>query len=234
MQQPLRKPPANSASSSAKTPPDSREPARLSLRRRQRIPLGDRSTATYLVEGGCLTVDAMLSGSRRQVLLILYPGDTISGTTTPAVPGVGLTAVAPSILRRLQGDGSPGSELAANGALSRMMARSMLHAAAIGRLTSEERFSALLLEMAHHLGQPTPGGCTFEMPLSRADMADYLALNPDTLSRLVSRLRARDILHMPSRRRVIVQDMQALSDLCPIARALASSRASAVSPPAGA
>lgn len=208
------------------------EPVRVSMRRRQRLPLGEAALPfIYLVDSGCLTVDAVLSQNRRQILLILYPGDTVSGMTAPSVPGVGLTAVAPSTLRRLSVEAGPSGALrtATETVLPRMMARSMLHAAAIGRLTSEERFAALLLEMAHHLGQPTPGGCTFELPLSRADMADYLALNPDTLSRLVSRFRARGILHMPSRRRVIVRDMPALSGLCPLATALANSRAPATS-----
>jgi CRP/FNR family transcriptional regulator len=195
------------------------------------VTLGEQPPYTFVVDSGCLTADTVLAGGRRQVLLILYPGDSISGSTAPMGVGVGLTAVVPSVLTRLSAEAL---EAAAFGAVrraelydaqARMMARSMLHAAAIGRLTSEERFAALMLEMAHHLGQPTPGGCTFELPLSRADMADYLALNPDTLSRLVSRLRARDILHMPSRRRVIVQDIEALSGLCPLAKALASARA---------
>ena len=92
----------------------------------------------------------------------------------------------------------------------------------INRLTSApgDMLASLLLEQALVVGQPTPGGCTFDMPLSRIDMADYLALNPDTLSRHIARLKTLGVLTTPTRAKAIISDLAALHAMTPIADAL--------------
>ena len=184
-----------------------------------------------MIESGCLTLDAMLPENRRQVALILYAGDIIAKSAVPPVAHVGLTAMLPSTVARLRigGDGSPTNDvnalslqqaLGVNAATARLAARSALHSIAIGRLTGEERIATLFLEMALCLGMPTPGGWSFEIPLSRGDMADYMALNPDTLSRHVSHLRAAGVISMPSRSRAIIRDLAKLDALTPLAQPL--------------
>lgn len=185
-----------------------------------------------MVESGCLTLDAVLPENRRQVALILYAGDMISKSAAPPVAQVGLTAMLPSMVARLRFDiGEPqkaadgnagrlGQALDVATATARLAARSALHTIAIGRLTGEERIATLFLELALYLGKPTPGGCSFEIPLSRNDMADYMALNPDTLSRHVSRLRSTGVVAMPTRSRATVKDLVALEALTPLAQAL--------------
>jgi CRP/FNR family transcriptional regulator len=58
------------------------------------------------------------------------------------------------------------------------------------------------------------------MPLSRTDMADYLGLNADTLSRTMSRLRASGLISHPERHRAVVRDFAALAALSPAAPSL--------------
>ena len=206
---------------------------RIELRRRQRIVLAhDAVNHVFAVESGCLILDGLLADNRRQVALILYAGDVISRTAAPPVPQIGLTAVVPSLVDRLRADSLAEHQAAAHAigidlaaATARLAARSGLQTMAIGQLTGEERVATLLLELALYLGKPTPGGHSFEIPLSRNDMADYTALNPDTLSRIVSRLRASGIVAMPTRSRATVRDMAALAALTPLAEALHRLRA---------
>lgn len=199
----------------------------IRLRRRQRVALDLASDTIFRLETGCLTLDATLPGNRRHVMLVLYPGDVISATVSPPLPQVGLTAVLASQLSRLRitsaekEDGSGGIHAeAVQRATANLVQRSGLHAAAIGCLSGEERLATLVLEMALNLGQATPGGAMFELPLSRRDMADHLGLNPDTMSRLISRMKARGLIVMPSRRRMIIKDLVALRGLTPVAEAL--------------
>lgn len=215
--QPSRPPPSASAAT-AEGLRDLPAVARLNLRRQQRIALGpDGGSHLFEVESGCLTCDAHLPGGRRQVLLVLYPGDALPRTSVPLLPAIGLTAVAPSAVHRYP------VSAAADGfqpAVDRLAARASLHAITIGRLSGAERLATFLVEATLRLGARAPGGHTFEQPLSRAELADYLALNPDTLSRLMSRLRARGIISVPARGRMIVKQIDALSAMTPLAEAL--------------
>jgi CRP/FNR family transcriptional regulator, anaerobic regulatory protein len=60
----------------------------------------------------------------------------------------------------------------------------------------------------------------FDMPLSRTEIADYLGLNADTLSRTMSRLRSSGVLNHTKRNRAVLRDFRALAALSPAARAL--------------
>ncbi len=201
---------------------------RIDLGRRKQISLGASAPGcVYVVESGCLTLDVVLSDERRQVLLILYPGEMVSREVVPPLHQACLTAILPSVVSRMHlynpvdrpvsGDQTPDGYACA---IARLMARCSLHAVMIGRLTGEERLAALLVEMALFLGTATAGGYTFELPLTRDDMADYLALNPDTLSRMISRLKARHLISLPTRHRVIIKDFAALLAATPLAEAL--------------
>ena len=201
----------------------------IKLRRRQRLPLDLASDTIYRLETGCLTLDATLACGRRHVMLVLYPGDLVSAAISPPLPQAGLTAVLASLVSRMKVashapvEGSAG--LAPDDvqrATAHLLQRSGLHATAIACLSGEERLATLILEMALNIGQATASGTMFELPLSRRDMADHLGLNPDTMSRLVSRMKARGLIAMPSRTRMIVKDLAALRALTPVAEALSA------------
>lgn len=201
----------------------------ITLRRKQRLVLGDQPQGSiFMVQSGCLTVHCMLAGSRRQIVHILYAGDVFALDAVPYGLGMGMTAVAPS--RILRGRGAGGAMVASIGeqtvdlaaAAARLSVRSSLLALMIGRCTGEESLATVLIEMAVLLGRPVPGGYTFELPLRRDDLADYLALNRDTLSRLLSRLRARDIISMPKRGWLIIKNFDALAAMTPLAEAARS------------
>lgn len=169
--------------------------------------------------------------------MLLYPGDVLSPGALP--PSLALTIVAglPTTLIALAaGGGRDGPSGTASGPVAqetltpqngaqsapqRQLARAGLHAIALGRLTGEERVASGLVEMALFLGRRVGNGYTFEMPMSRRDLADYLALNPDTLSRIVSRFKARRLIANPGRRHMIIADFDGLAALTPLAGALA-------------
>lgn len=200
----------------------------VELRKGRRLALAaEDGNPLFVVERGCLTLDAELADERRQVLMLLYPGDIISQSAAPPLRQIGLTSIVPSTVTRVRlmsnesvcaACGLLPSALPAR--LARLGARLGLHALAIGRLNGEERLASLLIEMATHLGTPATGGISIALPLSRSDMADYLALNPDTLSRLVSRLKARGLIATPNRSLITIRDLPAIKRLSPLADAL--------------
>jgi CRP/FNR family transcriptional regulator, anaerobic regulatory protein len=194
------------------------------LRRNQRISLGqDAGNHLFCIESGCLTVDAALANGRRVVMQILYPGDIVSRAAYPPMPQVDITAKTAAVVQRFASGGIQDASgmlienlLGLGAATTRLLARSNLHVIVLGRLSGEERLATLLVELALELGQKAAGGISFELPLSRADMADYLALNPDTLSRLLSRMRSRNLLAVPARNRAILKSLEGAIAMTPL------------------
>ena len=96
-----------------------------------------------------------------------------------------------------------------------MTARNLLHAEdhmlLLGRKTSLERVAAFLLEMDRRL----TGTGMIALPMSRRDIADYLGLTLETVSRALSYLRERGILEFSeiSQREIVLRDRQQLQKL---------------------
>jgi CRP-like cAMP-binding protein len=204
-------------------------------RRRQRLALANGSAeAVYVVRTGLLGLEAAPPDKHRHVLTLLYPGDIVRNASVPRLASVTLGALSPSETWRLQ-EAAFAQLLAADAALAAHVqrqlaeqhARATLHATIVGTLSGEQRFASLLLELGLRFGEASPGGVTFEMPLSRADVADYLALNADTLSRITSRLRTRGLLVQAQRGRIVLPDWEGLCALSPVAGALGAQQQAA-------
>ena len=169
------------------------------VRRRQRLALDFApAEAVYVVRSGLLVIEAAAPGKHRQLFELFYPGDIVSRSHVPELPGVSLSAMNVTEVWRLPVRNFE-AMLAARAEhraqvqrrLAEQHARATLHGAIIGALNGDERFASLLIELGLRLGRNVPAGISFDLPLSRTDVADYLALNPDTLSRITSRFKTR-------------------------------------------
>jgi CRP/FNR family transcriptional regulator len=80
----------------------------------------------------------------------------------------------------------------------------------LGRKTASERVASFLLLVARHADPEERGTKAFEVPLSRVDMADFLGLTEETVSRQMTRLRKADIIALETSRTVVVTDYEAL------------------------
>ncbi len=86
----------------------------------------------------------------------------------------------------------------------------------LGRKTAREKIASLLAiiarrEAALHKRAPT-NGATFEVPLTREAMADYLGLTLETVSRQISALKRAEIIKLEGKRLITVPDFDALMD----------------------
>jgi CRP/FNR family nitrogen fixation transcriptional regulator len=75
--------------------------------------------------------------------------------------------------------------------------------------SAQERVACFLLEMAARLSAEE----TVELPMSRQDIADYLGLTIETVSRTLSHLEAKAAIALPTSRRVVLRDRKALTRL---------------------
>jgi CRP-like cAMP-binding protein len=75
--------------------------------------------------------------------------------------------------------------------------------------SAHERVAGFLLEMADR----SPASNEFELPMSRQDIADYLGLTIETVSRTLTSLENAEAIALPSARRIVLRDRVALGKL---------------------
>jgi hypothetical protein len=75
--------------------------------------------------------------------------------------------------------------------------------------TAQERVASFLLEMARRM----PAGEAIELPMSRQDIADYLGLTIETVSRTLTHLENAAAIDLPSSRRIVLRNRTALGRL---------------------
>lgn len=78
------------------------------------------------------------------------------------------------------------------------------------RKTTSERLASFLLLVARHADPEESGETAFDIPLGRADIADFLGLTEETVSRQVTSLRRADIISLETSRSILVTDYEAL------------------------
>jgi CRP/FNR family nitrogen fixation transcriptional regulator len=91
---------------------------------------------------------------------------------------------------------------------ARELQRVQKHSLALIR-TAEERVAGFLLEMADRVAN----GGTVELPMSRQDIADYLGLTIETVSRTLKLLEDAAAIEVARRRRILLRNRSALRRL---------------------
>ena len=83
----------------------------------------------------------------------------------------------------------------------------------LGRKTATEKVASFLLLIARNIDPATPPDArsvAFELPLTRADIADFLGLTIETVSRQLTRLRAAGVIRLENNRHGTIDDLARL------------------------
>jgi CRP/FNR family nitrogen fixation transcriptional regulator len=83
------------------------------------------------------------------------------------------------------------------------------HMLLLGRKTAEERVASFLLEMSERIHNAS----MVELPMSRQDIADYLGLTIETVSRTFTQLESKATIELPTSRRIALRNRSALQRL---------------------
>jgi CRP/FNR family transcriptional regulator, anaerobic regulatory protein len=188
----------------------------------------DGGDTAFIVRSGVLMLEVGLPGGARQIADLFFPGDLVRSAFVPPSTEAALVAANTGEIWRLHSTAldtlaaaEPAVGRYVDGALARRIARQTIHAVTLGRFDSEQKVATLLLELALRLGQRNAAGAiAFEMPLDRKEIAFYLGLNPDTLSRIMSRFKTAGLIVQPERSRAVVRDLSALAARSPVALSL--------------
>ncbi|WP_346247148.1 Crp/Fnr family transcriptional regulator [Sphingomonas rustica] len=168
---------------------------------------------------GVMKLTAGTADGREQIVGLVYPADFVgrpwpgeAGVTVTALSDVELCTFPRAAFEAVLEDHVRMERLllqrtfaALDEARNRMLA--------LGRLSAGEKVAAFLLAMADR-----GSGCratgfgpvTFDLPLTRGEMAEILGLTIETVSRQLGRLKAAGTIALPGARGVTIRDRAAL------------------------
>jgi CRP/FNR family nitrogen fixation transcriptional regulator len=168
---------------------------------------GESAGYVYKVVSGVVRVSQLLPDGRRQISAFHLPGDMfgfemddLHHATAEAIGPVKIVAFK---WQTLAGAG------ASTSLVRELLNRTMMglrhtqdHLLLLGRKNALERLTAFLLEMAGRLG----GKTVFDLAMPRHDIADYLGLTLETVSRMFAELKEMGTIRLESSRRVHLLD----------------------------
>jgi CRP/FNR family transcriptional regulator, nitrogen fixation regulation protein len=168
----------------------------------------------YKVVSGSVRTYKILSDGRRQIGGFYLPGDIFGlefadehAFSAEAISDTKVLVVKRCALTSLAGrDAAIGSELfdLTSRELRRMQSRILLLVK-----SAQERVASFLLEMAERAA----AGNIVELPMSRQDIADYLGLTIETISRTLTCLESAAAIEVPTSRRIVLRNRSALNRL---------------------
>jgi len=167
---------------------------------------GERVGSLYQVAYGVVRVYRLLADGRRQICAFHAASD-IFGFETGSERHFFADAVCITGLRTLRS----GSEAELSRELLKLALQSLDrahdHLLTIGRNDAMGRVAAFLLEMADRQDH---GGRSVSLPMSRLDIADYLSLTIETVSRVITRLKESGVIRLASTRQIDIVRPDAL------------------------
>jgi CRP/FNR family nitrogen fixation transcriptional regulator len=176
---------------------------------------GEPSEYVYRVVSGAVRTVRFSNDGRRQILAFHLPGDIfgLEHSQKHALSAEAVTDADVSLVRRSLIENAAAQDVAAAKALLELVARDLAnaqqHALVLGRKGAGERVAAFLLQ----LGERAHSRREIDLPMSRADIADYLALTIETVSRAFTQMEREHTIDLPSSRHVVVRDRFALETL---------------------
>lgn len=182
---------------------------------------GDRAGHVYTLVQGTAKLTRLLADGREQVLGFRFPGDVIGYTVGDRYP-FGAQLLTPAVVCRLDRlrleallRRFPVLERRFRDLCVQELAATQDQLVSVGRRTAEGRVAAFLLSLAEAGRRREVKGGVLDMPMTRADIADFLGLTLETVSRTLTAFRRRGWVREPEHGKVELlrrEQLQALSE----------------------
>lgn len=179
----------------------------------------DSARFIYEIAAGVVRLTRLQTDGRRQVISFGFPGDVVglpaAGRHTTECDAITDCDV---LLHRAECLTEPGRDPALHPFLAEAALREIRsmqdHFLLIGKRLALEKTAAFLVLLLDRTSGPPDGTYRIRLPMNRTDIADYLGLTPETVSRCFTELRARRVVALDDANTVIVlaaQELRALA-----------------------
>ncbi len=172
---------------------------------------GETAGYVYKLVSGVVRISKLLPDGRRQISSFHLPGDMF-GFEIDDIHHASAEAIVPVKVIAFKWH-SLLSATVSGGFMHELLNRTMIglrqtqdHLLLLGRKNALERLAAFLLEMARRSGSDD----VLDLAMPRHDIADYLGLTLETVSRMFAELKEAGIVRLESARRVHLVDMAKL------------------------
>ena len=191
------------------------------------IHAGAEAEYVYNILEGTLMVSRIGNDGRRQVMSFLFPDNFIGLTTDRyffAVQAVTPARVVARPRRQLENrlEEDPEAGRAFLNMVYRVLENSMDLVYSLGQRTATERVAVFLLylrnrhKIASNLNDESQDLALIDLPMSRQDIADFLGLKKETVSRSFTQLDEKGLISRPDNSHAVIDDLQQLRQLAGI------------------
>ena len=179
----------------------------------------DPADSVFVVTSGHIRISRLLADGRRQVTGFLYPGDFLGmaygleyAYTAEAIDNVVLCRFHREKLEALFRE-LPHLEMRLFEIASNELIAAQNQMVVLGQKTATEKVSSFLLQNVQRRENKGQDGSELHLPMGRVDIADYLGLSGETVSRVLHDLVAKGVIEIPSAPHIIVKERERLEQL---------------------
>lgn len=179
----------------------------------------DSAEHVFNVTGGAVKIYKLLPDGRRQVTGFLLPGDFL-GLTHKEAYAYSAEALVDTKLcrfprRKLEKllDDVPKLEQRLLGMASHELAAAQDQMMLLGRKSAKERLVSFLLMMSGAATRHGKPGNPVSLPMNRSDIADYLGLTIETVSRTFTQLRTQKLIELVDEKQIRLLKPEALREI---------------------
>ena len=172
--------------------------------------------------GGVVKLTKLMPDGRQQIVGLQFAPDFLgrpfsksSDVVAEAATNIRLCSFPKSVLERFIKE-SPEMEHRLHEQHMRELDEARDWMLTLGRKTAIEKVASFLYLIASHIDpelEKEGGEVEIELPLKRADIADFLGLTIETVSRQITNLRKRGVIDVIDRNSVLITDLQKLLDI---------------------
>ena len=181
---------------------------------------GDPARRVFMVTLGSLKIYTLLADGRRQITGFMFPGDFLGisvdeeyAFTVEALEETELWWFSREAFDRFIGE-HPQVERELYRLAAHELAEAQRQMVLLGRKSAAERLASFFLSLIERSERATGlSQGTFDLPMSRIDIADYLGLTKETVSRMLAHLRGSGLIRLQAQDRVEILDRDGLRSM---------------------